>query len=376
MTQLRILWLGLSFPPAVGGASRYAQIMATTIDKERLAEKALFLVGKYPKQKKRMALENKISEVDRIFTYRAGRSSKGPYSYILYILDNLKLVKVWLIAKRRNIDVIVVHGWYMLYPSTLWAILPLLKLLQIKIVIDVRDCYIGEHRLHRLDVFDMVICCGRNVEELVCRRPQLCGKAVYIPVPLGEAFQKRPSNTNILDRYGLKPGEYIFSPTGIDDAKRFPLLHKAWLELRSRGECLDLVVAGRPRDWRSEYGESTVFASNRLILIGDVSQETLASLYSFSAISVNVSNNESFGRVPIEALNLGVPMVLPSNVPEFSQVPNICISKDDPISVAEQILFIMHRRTLIDNFDISAHCANRICKDTITHIENMLRIPK
>jgi len=306
--------------------------------------------------------------VERVFTYRAGRESKNLYSYILYLIDNIRLLRLGKIARRKNVDVLVVHGWYMLRPSILWAWLYLLQRSEIKLVVDVRDCYIGEQKLHRLDVFDKIICCGRNVEELVCRRPQLSEKAVYVPVPLSEAFCERPSSTNALIEYGLSPRGYIFSPTGIDDAKRFPLLYDAWVELLSRGKHLDLVVSGRPRDWRAKYGAHTNVASGRLISIGDVTQETLASLYSFSAISVNVSNNESFGRVPIEALNLRVPMLLPSGVPEFSEVPSCCISRDDASSVADQISLILAESVRIENYDLSNHDANKICRDTINHI--------
>ncbi|MBF01654.1 MAG: hypothetical protein CMP77_16955 [Flavobacterium sp.] len=368
---LRLVWVGLSYPPTAGGAAQYAHMMATTIDSARLCERLVFLVGKHANEWIRKSLPNGISEIRRVFTTRAARSKKDALSYILFLVDNLKLLNVLRVVRQESADAVIVHGWYLLRPSVLWLLLPILKSRGIKLVADLRDTFLGEDGLRRLEIFDRIVCCGRNVEDLVQKRSSLAAKAFYVPVPLNGTWGALTATAEdkIMRDNSLVPGRYIFSPTGVDDGKRFRLLFEAWLELDRRGAELDLVIAGRPRDWRKEYDH--VDSKARVVLVGNIGREELHSLYSQSAISVNVSKNESFGRVPLEALPLDIPMILPSGVPEFDALSSDLITKDDPISVAEQIQAVLKSGAKVKGYDLSIHDVRTVCAQTVSIIAGM-----
>lgn len=362
----RIIWLGLTYPPAIGGAPRYTALMAQALDDLKLVDHSLFLVAHHPNEPDRIILANNVSEIRRIFSHRAAKEKKRLHSYGLFALDNLRMLDLPRLAQRHKTDTIVVHGWYMLNPSILWALLPIWKRLGFKLVADVRDCYLGESRLHRLDVFDRIICSGMKVKGLVTTREILKDRSVYVPVPMGNAFKDRCHETSILDKARLDKGRFIFSPNGVDDKKRFPLLYEAWRHLLDRGESFDLVIAGRTRDWRKQY--EIPLEGGRIVRLGSLSQPELAQLYSHCAIAVNVSNNESFGRVPIEALELDIPMLFPSGVPEFAHFPKVHLAANSPIDVADQISRIVSSGSSFNNYDLSQHRTQVIAELTIEAI--------
>lgn len=359
----RLLWLGLTYPPAIGGAPRYAELMAKALDDHMWVERSIFLVARHPNEPDRIMLVNQVSEVRRIFRHRAATANKSLQSYALFALDNIRMLGIGGIARRNSIDTIVVHGWYMLNPSILWSLFPIWKRAGFTLIADMRDCYLGEARLHRLDIFDKIICCGEKVEQLVAKRERLKAKSVCVPVPMDNAFKDVSTATDIVERFGLQPKRFIFSPNGVDDKKRFPLLYDAWRQLLGRGEAFDLVIAGRTRDWRKQY--ETPLQGGRVVSLGNLSQPELARLYADCAIAVNVSNNESFGRVPLEALGLKIPMLLPSGVPEFLSIPAIHISKDNPIEVADQISKIVAQKMVITDYDLSRHRVQSIAERTL-----------
>lgn len=365
--SVSLLWVGLTFPPAPGGAARYTEELASAVDRLGVAKKLMVLAERFPNQPNEIRYPNGISEIRRVFSYRAGRNKKNFWAYLRYGSDSLRLSLILLRAISMKADAVVFHGWYLLYPSLLTPIISTLKLLRIMVVIDIRDNYLSDNKIERLSSFDLLICCSQNIVERLQSYPALTSKIRHIPVPL-TPLQDEGSSRDSFPQFDLKPYRYIFSASGVSNSKRFPLLYHAWRIILEKGIEMDLVVGGRTRDWSKEYDYKT--KGGRLIVTGPLAQNELLSLYQHSAVSVNTSNNESFGRTPLEAIEFGRPMIFPSGVPEFHIFSNRYISRDTPEEVANQIIQAIEDGHFSERYDFAPHDPITVAKETLRVIAN------
>jgi glycosyltransferase involved in cell wall biosynthesis len=115
----------------------------------------------------------------------------------------------------------------------------------------------------------------------------------------------------VVSRFGLSPYRYLLSVGTIEPRKNVARLVAAFERLAARDAGLRLVLAGAP-GWRRSAIERRIAASrytDRILLIGYVSNADVVALTSRAAAFCYVSTYEGFGLPVIESLALGAPVV-------------------------------------------------------------------
>ncbi|MBM9547013.1 glycosyltransferase family 4 protein [Leptospira sp. 201903074] len=133
--------------------------------------------------------------------------------------------------------------------------------------------------------------------------------------------QKLDTDLRLFD---LKPGEYILSVATLEPRKNLKATIHAFLQLSNleSNPNLKLVLLGG-RGWGENLEEILSGYSDllkeKIVFLGFVSDESLASLYSGAKFFVYLSFYEGFGLPPLEAMCCGVP-VLVSNASSLPEV--------------------------------------------------------
>ncbi|HYP15186.1 MAG TPA: glycosyltransferase family 1 protein, partial [Bryobacteraceae bacterium] len=109
------------------------------------------------------------------------------------------------------------------------------------------------------------------------------------------------------------PDPYFLSVATLEPRKNLPSVIEAWRILRMRYR-VDLLVAGRRRD-----DAPNLKPEPGLVILGEVDEKSLASLYSGAVGCVYPSLYEGFGLPPLEAMNCGCPTIV-SNDPALREV--------------------------------------------------------
>lgn len=137
-----------------------------------------------------------------------------------------------------------------------------------------------------------------------------------------------PDAEERLERYGLKPGEYVCFVGTLEPRKNIPMAVRAFTRACLRG----LIPAGTPfvlagaHGWKEGLITEAVTQANaklgseRVRFLGYVPHEDKVALMAKAKVFFWPSQYEGFGLPVIEAMRLGVP-VITSNV---SAMPEIC----------------------------------------------------
>ncbi|XDD45037.1 glycosyltransferase family 4 protein [Leptospira sp. WS39.C2] len=168
-------------------------------------------------------------------------------------------------------------------------------------------------------------------------------KQVYVtPLAASEVFYQETSEQKInevLSSYALKRGSYVLSVATLEPRKNLKNTIKAFLamECLSQFPELKLVLIGG-KGWGTEQekliGNYTKEQQDRILFVGFVSDDLLASIYSGALLFVYMSFNEGFGLPPLEAMQCGVP-VLVSNTSSLPEVVGDAGVYADPTEVME-----------------------------------------
>lgn len=117
--------------------------------------------------------------------------------------------------------------------------------------------------------------------------------------------------------YAFKPGEYWFAVGKVEPRKNLKILIEAFIHLIQDPQFahLSLVIAG-PRGWDVD---TSVFQHPKILMLGAVSDEDLATLYTHALAFVFPSLYEGFGIPPLEAMTLGCPVIM-SNSSSLTEI--------------------------------------------------------
>ncbi len=362
--------MSTNYYPSPGGASIYLKLLGKIMDASPQVEQVTILAEAYPGQPAVTHGEHGKLEIRRIFPFRGGAEKKDLSAYAKYSLQNLKLLQVPSLAQKLGVNVVIIHSWYFLHPSVLPLIVRKLKKQGIRLVADMRDATLPVRKFGSLEPFDALLCCGQRVVDHL-GGGGLASKLNYVAVPMEEYSVEPEQVDRTLEKYGVKRDGYIFAPIGISEPKRFPLLFEAWRHLLDRGHRLDLVIAGRNRDWHKRYGEG--HEGGQLILPGSLDREDIHGLYAGAALSLNPSNNESFGRVPAEAILHDKPILFPAGVPEYGHMPDklIC-NTSNAGELADQMAQAIASGHFGGEYDLSSHAPETVAQKTLDILERLV----
>ena len=169
--------------------------------------------------------------------------------------------------------------------------------------------------LLRLGLATMVITPSEAVRRQAMERFRIPGHRI-VAVPLAAASVFRPVQA-------LQTGAPFFLYAGtIEPRKNIPFLLEAWRDLK-KTHPVDLVLAGRRR---SDFDE--LAPEPGLRVVGTVTDEELAALYSGAVACVYPSHYEGFGLPILEAMQCGC-AVITSKDPAITEVAGgACVQLD------------------------------------------------
>jgi len=136
---------------------------------------------------------------------------------------------------------------------------------------------------------------ARNVSDRLQHFNGLTAEVLYHPPKLAGLYR-----TDVF-------GDYIFTVSRLDRAKRLDLLVRAMREVRSNAR---LVIAGMgPEQQQLESLISQAGLDDRVALLGFVSDEELVDLYAKCCAVAYVPFDEDYGYVTLEAFASGKPVI-------------------------------------------------------------------
>jgi glycosyltransferase involved in cell wall biosynthesis len=149
---------------------------------------------------------------------------------------------------------------------------------------------------------------------------------------------------DMLQKYGLQADRYILAVSSMNPNKNFHNIVKAFELLKEMD--YEIVIAGgaNPRIFQM----TDTLHSNKLKMVGYVTDSELKALYQHAACFIYPSIYEGFGLPPLEAMSCGAPVILSNaaSLPEvFGEAPIYC-DPANPIDMASKMKQIMGDATL------------------------------
>ncbi|MBI5026115.1 MAG: glycosyltransferase family 4 protein [Nitrospirae bacterium] len=157
-----------------------------------------------------------------------------------------------------------------------------------------------------------VIAVSRHIQELLKKKYNR--DSVYIPN--GVDLTEKLSAGNVLKKYGLDAGKYIFAVGRFVPEKGFHDLIGAFLRLSTDWK---LVIAG-DADHEDNYSRNlkdSAAKDPRVVMTGFIKGDTLRELYSNAGLFVLPSYHEGLPIVALEAMSYGLPLLM-SSIPAHS----------------------------------------------------------
>jgi glycosyltransferase involved in cell wall biosynthesis len=153
-------------------------------------------------------------------------------------------------------------------------------------------------------------------------------------------------------RHGLRADRYVLSVGTLEPRKNHARLVRAFDALAATRPDLRLVLAGA-RGWKSGAVDSAIAAAGaraRIHVLGGVSADDLAALYSGATAFAYPSLYEGFGLPVLEAMAAGAPVLTStvSSLPEVAGDAALLVDPDDSDAMAgamHELLFDEALRT-------------------------------
>lgn len=139
-----------------------------------------------------------------------------------------------------------------------------------------------------------------------------------------------------LKKYNLDSKKFILTVGKLEPRKNLPRLIQAFHSVNRND--IELVIAG-PKGWDNSLTRELVNSHNKIILLGQVSDTELYSLYSSCLCFVYPSLWEGFGYPIIEAMKFGVPVTC-SNTSSMKEIAKDNALLFNPLDSEEMYQFI------------------------------------
>lgn len=352
-SKLDVLAIMPIFSPAPGGGAQYAEFLGKQLPRIPCVGQISILTERWPgmPNRERLSAGNGPMEamVYRDLVRFHGLPIRLLRRYPAFVIQAAQLLSALQgrLVKPQGRLVVLVHSAFLIHPSIFprwsqWAKTRFGD--RLRVVLDCRDPSIPKKRLTQLGSFDAAISCGARLTSQLAESLPSTVPVTQIPVPMDFYDIPRHELDKTLVDLGLERGRYLFTPNGVKDSKGFPLVFDSWRKLTEQGLRLDLVVAGDTRDWNVRY-QGTHEQGCRLINVGPLPNTTVRALMKGAAVVVNPSRVEALSRSCLEALSLGVPTLLPPDVPEFNTVERECVATSDhPGEIAIQLQGLIEAR--------------------------------
>ena len=138
-------------------------------------------------------------------------------------------------------------------------------------------------------------------------------------IPNGVELPQPVESTEVLEKFGLRPGRYVLMVTRLVPEKRHPDLIRAFSQAGLDGWKLALVGASDHPDDYTEEVQRLARETDGVVMTGFQKGRALAELYSHAGIFVLPSSHEGLPIALLEALSYGLP-VIASDIPANREV--------------------------------------------------------
>jgi glycosyltransferase involved in cell wall biosynthesis len=195
-----------------------------------------------------------------------------------------------------------------------------------------------------------LICASENILGFLRAAGFPPDRLVPVPVPLAPPARAAPEQVaETARRWGLAGAPYALFAGALTPGKGVPELLAAMPAVWRRRPTLHLALAGPAPSGRTRHRASgaagvdgltgAVAGDPRLHRLGPVPHPDLLRLLQGAELFVLPSRSEGLPRSALEALALGVPVVLPPGIPEFDAAcPEAVLPALTPESIAEAML--------------------------------------
>ncbi|WP_255295252.1 glycosyltransferase family 1 protein [Bacillus sp. AFS037270] len=158
-----------------------------------------------------------------------------------------------------------------------------------------------------------------------------------------EHIKEVKENKDVLGKYGLEKGKYVFAVSSLNPNKNFEALIKATQFFQEKS--FNIVIAGGTDP--KVFGISN-FEGNNIKYLGYITDEDLKGLYMNAGCFVFPSIYEGFGLPPLEAMSVGCPVVVSriGPIPEVCEDAAIYFDPYDERDLANKILMVMNDELL------------------------------
>ena len=300
------------FPPIMGGAATYYGLLTRGLLASDVI-RHVTVVTENSSERNSNAILSPDIDVISLFPYRAGGHKNKVLQFFLYGIQNLLYVFIPYLVRKHKPDLVIIHSSFHNFFNLMVPVVEKISK-KVPIIADVRDHQLPTQQLKQLESYHALIVCSLNVYNHILQDSALMGRANHIPVIQELMNVPRTHANNTLDKYGLKRESYLLYAGLIKAGKGIDLLLKTYEELCSRGCTLKLIVIGGSKD--NQLLKRTLSIPG-VQWLGPVPRGELLDLMSCSSMAVNLSTSEGMPRTSLEALALGIRVLLPKGIPEF-----------------------------------------------------------
>ena len=267
-----------------------------------------------------------------LFPAWAGRDRQFLKDRVYYLYQNITYFWLPMLLLRYRPTTVLIHSSFHNHPGLFGIAFRVTRRLfsKTKFVADVRDKLLPVGKLGILAEYDHVIACSVNVVAHVHRGGVPTAMTTHIPVIQKKITVSDERMKVALMRHGLVGERYIYYLGAIKEDKGVDRLLETYdRHLRDRNPGLLLVLVGLMKSQSSRMRR--LISSKGVRYLGNLQHAESMALMKGSTLCVNLSLSESISRVCLEAISLGRPVIVPSDVPEFQQFCPECVAAETSI---------------------------------------------
>lgn len=296
-----------------------------------------------------------------LFPKRAGQARSPFKDYLSYALQNISYLRLEKLIKTTLPKNIIVHSSFYNFPGFFPAIMKRLmrKYPRVRFILDVRDHLVPNRRVKYFADYYSVIACSENIINYLVGAGLTESKLSYIPVIQEHLDCDDELAQQIGEKYNLGDARYILYAGLIKEEKRVDVLLEVFDRyIRPVMPDVKLVLIGL---LKSTSGRLKALLNGEDVLyLGSLSRIDVIGLMANATMCVNLSQIESFSRSSLEAIALGKPVILPPNIPEFTECcADFVVSANEPEIIAKQMITIFESGQ-IPAYPISRHYPEQV----------------
>ncbi|MFL9610281.1 glycosyltransferase family 4 protein [Methylobacillus sp. Pita2] len=167
----------------------------------------------------------------------------------------------------------------------------------------------------------------------------------------GEHIQAQQADVGILEKFNLVAGQYVLAVSSQAPHKNFPLIRQALDHIKNQK--IDVAIAGGSN--AKIFDSVQVEFSQRVKLLGYVSDAELRALYENAMCFVFPSLYEGFGIPPLEAMYCSCPVF----VSDAASIPEVCADAALYFSPTDALALARHIDEVAENPGLRATLAER-----------------